>query len=247
MLWYYNINEFDYSKNTSGGFGTGADLTINGETNGRGSGNISTNVADGYQALQNNTTGKENVAIGYQSLQNNTTGEYNIACGAFALQNCTTGVGSTAVGKNALGRLTTGGNNIAIGGSSSALNSVSSNNVGVGVRALCYCLGGDNTGIGYNSQFGTTSTSDLAIKNTSVGSESLTSNLSGQLNTAIGYKAYYNGTVYNNSTALGASTVITGNQAVAIGYLATASDNQIVLGTANETVLCKGTSATYGA
>ena len=58
------------AKNTSGGFGPGADLTINGKTNGRGSVNISTNIADGYQALQNNTTGKENLAIVYQALQN---------------------------------------------------------------------------------------------------------------------------------------------------------------------------------
>ena len=222
------------AKNTSGGFGTGAVLTINEETNGRGSGHISTNVAGGYQALQNNTTGRQNVAIGYQSLQNNTTGDSNNACGHQALQNCTTGSGSTAVATEALKMLTTGGNNIAIGHNASAVNVTSGNNVGVGVRALCYGLGGENTAIGYNSQFGTPSSSILSVQNTSVGCESLSKNLSGQLNTAIGYKAYYYGTAFNNSTALGASTVITGNQAVAIKYLATASDNQIVLGTAGE-------------
>ena len=62
------------AKNTSGGFGTGADLLINGETNGRGGGNIITNVADGYLALQNNTTGNQNVAVGYQALVTSTTG-----------------------------------------------------------------------------------------------------------------------------------------------------------------------------
>ena len=65
----------------------------------------------------------------------------------------------------------------------------------------------------------------------------------GNYNTSLGYKAFNTNNV-NNSTALGASTTVTGNQAVGIGYLATASDNQIVLGTAGETVLCKGTNTT---
>ncbi len=52
------------------------------------------------------------------------------------------------------------------------MNVVSGYNVGVGVRALCYGLGKENTGIGYDSQCGSNSSSILAVQNTSVGCES---------------------------------------------------------------------------
>ena len=101
-------------------------------------------------------------------------------------------------------------------------------------------LGGNySTALGYASAFNNLVGGD---NNVSVGYNSLYNNTTGTKNVAVGYNAFNTGTIYNNSTALGASTVVAGNQAVAIGYLATASDNQIVLGTANETVICKGTA-----
>ena len=101
-------------------------------------------------------------------------------------------------------------------------------------------LGGNySTALGYASAFNNSVGGD---NNVSVGYNSLYNNTTGTKNVAVGYNAFNTGTIYNNSTALGASTVVAGNQAVAIGYLATASDNQIVLGTATETVYCVGTA-----
>ena len=54
-------------------------MSINGLTVGRGAGNIGTNTASGYNALNKNTTGRWNTASGAGSLQNNTTGQQNTA------------------------------------------------------------------------------------------------------------------------------------------------------------------------
>lgn len=95
-----------------------------------------------------------------------------------------------------------------------------------------------NIAVGNSSLNGITS----GTSNVGVGTSTLVANTGGSRNVAVGFEAFKTGTIYNNSIALGANTVVAGNQAVAIGYLATASDSQIVLGTAAETVLCKGTT-----
>ena len=95
-----------------------------------------------------------------------------------------------------------------------------------------------NIAVGNSSLNGNTT----GTSNVGVGTNTLVANTGGSRNVAVGFEAFKTGTIYNNSIALGASTVVAGNQAVAIGYLATASDSQIVLGTAAETVLCKGTT-----
>ena len=112
-----------------------------------------------------------------------------------------------------------------------------------------------NTAFGYNALVqNTTGANNLAIgyaaldantfgfNNVAIGTNSAGAITTGSRNVAVGYEAFKTGTIYNNSVALGAATVIGGNQAVAIGYLASASDSQIVLGTSGETVLCKGTT-----
>lgn len=96
-----------------------------------------------------------------------------------------------------------------------------------------------NIAVGNSSLNGITS----GTSNVGVGTSTLVANTGGSRNVAVGFEAFKTGTIYNNSIALGANTVVAGNQAVAIGYLATASDSQIVLGTTAETVLCKGTTA----
>ena len=74
----------------------------------------SDNVAVGYQALYDNTSGNYLVAVGYQALENNTTGQYNTAIGWDALKTNTTGGTNTAVGYRA-GDDCAGGNNTFLG------------------------------------------------------------------------------------------------------------------------------------
>lgn len=122
--------------------------------------------------------------------------------------------------------------------------------VGLGAGSIA-----TNTAFGYNALFqNTTGANNLAIgysaldantygfNNVAIGTNSGGAITTGSRNVAVGFEAFKTGTIYNNSVALGASTVVAGNQAVAIGYLASASDSQIVLGTSAETVLCKGTT-----
>ncbi len=75
----------------------------------------SNNTADGYQALNKDTSGHDNVASGTDAMQNNTTGYSNTAIGSVALQLNTSGFGNIGVGVLAGYNLTTGSNNIDIG------------------------------------------------------------------------------------------------------------------------------------
>jgi hypothetical protein len=68
---------------------TTADASINGITVGRGSGNISSNIAIGSGALYSNTTGGGNTAIGSFALNANSTGSENTANGYVSLLNNT--------------------------------------------------------------------------------------------------------------------------------------------------------------
>jgi hypothetical protein len=103
------------SSVTVGTLTTTADATINGLTVGRGGGSVSSNVAFGLDALQNNTSGSDNIAIGRNSLLNNSTGEENVAIGRNALVANTSGIKNICVGYTAGSDITTGSNNTIIG------------------------------------------------------------------------------------------------------------------------------------
>ena len=77
--------------------------------------NASDNVAVGYRALTDCTSGFKNTACGTDALFDNTSGERNTAVGYNALATNTTGDHNTAVGENALVFQTTGFNNVAVG------------------------------------------------------------------------------------------------------------------------------------
>jgi hypothetical protein len=94
------------------------------------------NIALGYQALINNTSGGGNTATGYQALYSNTTGSENTANGRLALSGNTTGIGNTASGSQALHSNTTGGTNTAIGIGALYSNDSGSNNTASGFIAL---------------------------------------------------------------------------------------------------------------
>ena len=91
-----------------------SDLTINGQTVGKGGGNVATNTAHGVSALQANTTGAFNVSAGYQAGYSQTTADYNTFVGYYAGRS-TTGDQNTFLGKFAGNAVTTGTLNTIIG------------------------------------------------------------------------------------------------------------------------------------
>jgi len=118
----------------SGGMNVATDIRVNDITIGKGSGDMSTNTAVGYQSLFNNTNGVENTATGYNALLTNTGGKRNTANGYEALK-IATGYWNTAVGYGALSSLPGGGSNVGIG-HKAGLNAVNSiKNVFVGTGA----------------------------------------------------------------------------------------------------------------
>jgi len=151
--------------------GANSDALINGVRVGKGLGDIATNTAVGFEALNSNTTAEQNTAIGYRALASNnssTPGESgaNVAVGANALFASTTGNNNTAIGTNNLLANTSGNHNVAIGGHSSLGNTT----------------GGQNTAVGAFS-FANNTTGSL---NTALGYGALGNNLTGNKNIAVG-------------------------------------------------------------
>ena len=77
----------------------------------------SANTADGFQALNANTSGEYGTASGYQALLSNTTGTQNTAFGVGALSSNTTGGNNIALGAYAGANIVHGYRNIDIGNS----------------------------------------------------------------------------------------------------------------------------------
>jgi hypothetical protein len=73
-----------------------------------------TNMAIGFQAMEQNLSGNANLAIGYRALRANQISDDNVALGFFALEQATSPT-NVAVGYRALEFLTTGGSNVALG------------------------------------------------------------------------------------------------------------------------------------
>ena len=129
-------NDFDISSSNiiyfTGVVQFDEDISINGLTIGKGSGNISTNTAFGKNALYNNIDGSNNSSLGHNSLYNNTSGYDNTAIGVNALYSNIDGTNNIAIGTNALYNNTTGFNNIAIGTNALYYNTDGSNNIVIG-------------------------------------------------------------------------------------------------------------------
>ena len=187
-------------------------MTLNGTFNGNGAGLTNLNLtgpsaysalgntANGYQSLNQNTSGTNNVANGFQSLYSNTTGYNNAANGAEALFANTTGIENTADGWNALNHNTTGVQNPANGSEALANNTTGNYNAANGVAALQ-----SNTSGSYNTANGffalqKNTTGQLNAAN---GGWSLYANTTGSYNTANGEDALHNNTTGNQNTADG--------------------------------------------
>ena len=216
------------------------------------------NVAVGVNALYSNTTGSSNVAAGFQALYSNTTGNYNVANGNGALRNNTgdnnvangyntlfnnTGDNNVANGSNALYANLTGSNNVANGNGALRNNTAGSNNIATGGSALFANLtGSHNIGSGYQSlRYNTDGSYNIAT-----GYRALYNTTTGDSNTANGRNAGFVNTTGINNTYIGANAdaaagLVDLSNSTAIGYAAkiTAS-NQIMLGTATETVVAPG-------
>ena len=198
-----------------------SDLTINGQTVGKGGGNVATNTAHGVSALNattgsssNNsafgsaagsalTSGSRNTALGFNALLLNTTGNENTAVGGNSLNKSTTSSGNTALGYVSLYENTTGASNTAVGGSALQNNTTASNNTAVGYQA-----GYANTTGDYQSLLGLNAGAGITT---------------GVRNTCLGAQA-------GNHT----TPITTGNYNVIIGSFTTpsasAGENQIVIG-----------------
>jgi hypothetical protein len=211
----------------------GGDMTVNTITVGLGKNNISTNTAVGYQALNAIPSGGggANVALGYQALLNNTSGSGNIALGYGSLVSNTSSSDNTAVGAFALntatGALSSG--NVAIGGAALQNGQYIAYNTAIGKGALNLANGTISTATTYN---------------TAIGFNALNKNTTGNNNIGIGSNALVNLTTASNNTAIGVDagsyfTTIsnsnsTGSNGVYLGYRAWPSanglSNEIVIG-----------------
>jgi hypothetical protein len=217
----------------SGNIVSNQDATINTLTVGRGLGNVSTNTAVGYQALQSNTIGINNTAIGFNALNKNTEGINNTAIGLSALANNTTGYYNTANGYNVLYSNTsgnynnahgyyalhfniTGDHNTAIGNNALYSNATGDGNIAIGNESLKFNTDGtQNTSIGflsmtsatlcsYNTAIGAyTLQTTTGSNNTVIGSGALNLNTSGKGNTAIGYQSLLTNTSGDYNTCIG--------------------------------------------
>jgi hypothetical protein len=187
-----------------------SDLTINGQTVGKGGGNTSTNTVHGVSALAATNTIGNCTAIGYQALTL-TTGKQNTAVGSGAGASMTSGEGLAAFGWNAA-NLNTGDNNTAIGHNSLGSNTTASNNTACGNAAL---------------NANTTGASNVAV-----GRQALVSNTTASYGTAIGFQAGYSQTTatsdYNTFVGYYAGRSTTGGQNTFLGKFA---GNAITTGT----------------
>jgi len=93
-----NFVDLTTAQTVAGAKTFSSDLTVNGITVGKGGGAVSTNTANGTQALYSNTTGSLNTANGYRALFSNTIGYLNTANGYRALRSNTIGCFNTANG-----------------------------------------------------------------------------------------------------------------------------------------------------
>lgn len=160
-------------------------------------GTFALNTFLGTDAGKAVTSGTSNTAVGHNALFNDTSGAANSATGAYALYNNSNGGYNTGNGYHALYSNTIGLYNTGNGTNSLAGNTEGSFNIADGYASLYQNTGG--------------------VYNTGIGSLALYSNLTGNFNSALGYYANVSGTDFTNSTAIGANSIATASNQIALG------------------------------
>jgi len=200
------------------------DASINGQTVGKGGGNVATNTAHGVSALSANTSGSNNVAVGYRALSSMTTGNTCVAIGQDALKVSVAGTQNTAVGFQSMAAALTADANSAFGLNSLSNTTTGNNNTAVGYAALSLnTTASNNTAVGYQALYSSNRTADTAANNTAVGYQAGYSSTTSTTNTFIGLQAGY----YNTT---GNSNVMIGSNAGALSVNATTGDGNIYIG-----------------
>lgn len=186
------------------------------------------NIAIGYAAMNNTTTGYYNVCVGNYSLYTNVDGYRNTAIGYQSMYSNVDGYWNVAVGSGSLYANTSGHENVAIGANTMLSNGTGHYNVAVGNYALIYNdTGGNNVAMGTLAMYANTDGNN----NVAVGYEVFDTCKVGSNGVAIGYQSqrYANDTLvawtnYNTSVgyqALRGSIVAannTGNYNTVFGY-----------------------------
>ena len=129
-----------------------ADIRIRGGSTvpmivGRGGGEVASNTAMGYRALQANNGGANCTAFGYEALFVNDSSD-NTAFGHQALKINSDGYSNVAVGSGSMELNEDGYQNVAVGAGSLENNTVGNNNVCVGHYSGHNCFGSGNVLIG---------------------------------------------------------------------------------------------------
>lgn len=205
---YYNGSSWVWLQNSNEGW------SLNGNNNITASNYLGSINNSALRFLVNNKQSGiidstyQNTALGYQSLLSTGTSANNTAIGFDAGKNLTTGYGNAILGNKALAASTDGWENVAIGDSAMGNSSRTGYNVAVGSYALKNLNGfgatSANTAIGAFSQSGATAVlGNSPIWNTSVGTGSLQSNVTGYSNVAIGNFAMNEADSSSENVAIG--------------------------------------------
>jgi trimeric autotransporter adhesin len=204
-----------------------SDATINGQTVGKGGGNVATNTAHGVSALNANTTAANNTAIGYQAGYTNTTSSQNTYVGSGAGY-LTTGQNNVGVGLRIMfaGAGGSGGQNTAIGNYALYVNDAGASNTALGMQTLfSNTTGPSNTAVGYQALYGNTTGGYNVCVGQSSGSNA---SYSASYNSFIGYNSGRNTTTGSANLAIG---IDSGTDAVfnitTQSYRAVIGDNSI--------------------
>jgi hypothetical protein len=155
-------------------------------------------------------------AITIESLTGITTSTVT-ALGSGAGDSVTSASGTTAIGKNAGTAITSGISNTFVGEEAGLVCTDGILNTAIGLAALSSLTSASgNSAIGWFAGAGITT----GFRNTAIGRSSLSACTTGQFNTALGTDAL-DSTNFDNTTGVGSSSAVTGNDQVQLGDSAT--------------------------
>ena len=174
------------------------------------------NIGVGDESLGYVTSGSRNIGIGHNAVYVIQSGNDNIGIGSSALASALSRNSNVGIGTNALTTLQNGDGNVAVGYAAAATIRSVSGVTAIGYQAVTAATGNYHTGVGYFSLTGVTS----GTRNTGIGWGTGASLTTQSYSTALGASAMYS-SAYSNSTCLGASTEVTGDNQVQLGDSAT--------------------------